>query len=317
MTSYWIGRILQAIPLWIGASILVFVVLQLAPGDPATILADPSFLTDQQLVDLRDSIGLNDPLPVQYVKMMSGIFTGELRSFRTQESTMSMILDAMPTTFSVAFVGMVVAVLVGLPLGVAAGRRPGSLIDRVLSAGVVTVISLPAFVLALLLIRLFAEQLSLLPASGIRPTGATGYNPIEMMPHLVLPAVVTSFPLIPILARYTRDAVQDTLAEDFVRTAYAKGLAERAVLMRHVVRNALVPVVSVVGILTPLLLGGTVIVEWIFELPGIGRITVQAALQRDYPVVMSTVLFSAVLVIAANLIVDFLYGVVDPRIRLR
>ena len=130
-------------------------------------------------------------------------------------------------------------------------------------------------------------------------------------------AVVTSFPLIPILARYTRDAVQDTLAEDFVRTAYAKGLAERAVLMRHVVRNALVPVVSVVGILTPLLLGGTVIVEWIFELPGIGRITVQAALQRDYPVVMSTVLFSAVLVIAANLIVDFLYGVVDPRIRLR
>ncbi|MCZ6788364.1 MAG: ABC transporter permease [Chloroflexi bacterium] len=317
MTSYWIGRILQAIPLWIGASILVFVVLQLAPGDPATILADPSFLTDQQLVDLRESIGLNDPLPVQYVKMMSGIFTGELRSFRTQESTMSMILDAMPTTFSVAFVGMVVAVLVGLPLGVAAGRRPGSFIDRVLSAGIVTVISLPAFVLAILLIRLFAVELSLLPASGIRPNGATGYNPIEMMPHLVLPAVVTSFPLIPILARYTRDAVQDTLAEDFVRTAYAKGLAERAVLMRHVVRNALVPVVSVVGILTPLLLGGTVIVEWIFELPGIGRITVQAALQRDYPVVMSTVLFSAVLVIAANLIVDFLYGVVDPRIRLR
>lgn len=317
MTSYWIGRILQAVPLWIGASILVFVVLQLAPGDPATILADPSFLTDQQLADLRESIGLDDPLPVQYVKMMSGIFTGELRSFRTQESTMSMILDAVPTTFSVAFVGMVIAVLVSIPLGVAAGRRPGSPIDRVLSAGIVTVISFPAFVLAILLIRLFAEQWSLLPASGIRPIGATGYNPIEIMPHLILPAVVTSFPLIPILARYTRDAVQDTLAEDFVRTAYSKGLAERAVLLRHVVRNALVPVVSVVGILTPLLLGGTVIVEQVFELPGIGRITVQAATQRDYPVVMSTVLFSAVLVIAANLIVDFLYGVVDPRIRLR
>ena len=317
MTSYWIGRVLQAIPLWIGASILVFVALQLAPGDPATILADPSFLTDQQLVDLRESIGLNDPLPVQYVKMMSGIFTGELRSFRTQQSTMSMILDAIPTTFSVASVGMVVAVLVSLPLGVAAGRRPGSLMDRVLSAGIVTAISFPAFVLAILLIRLFSEQWSLLPASGIRPIDATGYNPIEMMPHLILPAVVTSFPLIPILARYTRDAVQDTLAEDFVRTAYAKGLAEPAVLLRHVVRNALVPVVSVVGILTPLLLGGTVIVEQIFELPGIGRITVQAATQRDYPVVMSTVLFSAVLVIAANLIVDFLYGVVDPRIRLR
>lgn len=317
MTKYWVGRILQTIPLWLGASVLIFTILQLAPGDPATILADPSFLSDQQLTELRRSIGLEDPLPVQYVKMMKGMFTGDLRSFRSQESTISMIVEAMPTTFSVVFVGMVAAVLISLPVGVAAGRRPGSFIDRALSAGIVAAISFPAFVLALLLIRLFAEEWGILPASGIRPIGATGYNPIEMAPHLVLPALVTAFPIAPILARYTRDAIQDTLAEDFVRTAYAKGLGEGAVLWRHVLRNALVPVVSVVGILTPLLLGGTVIVEQLFALPGIGRITVQAALLRDYPVVMSTVLFSAVLVIAANLIVDFLYGVVDPRIRLR
>ena len=317
MTKYWIGRILQTVPLWIGASILVFVVLQLAPGDPATILADPSFLSDQQLIELRESIGLEDPLPLQYVKMMRGLFTGDLRSFRSQESTISMIVEAMPTTFSVVGVGMIIAVLLSLPLGMAAGRRPGSLIDRILSAGIVSVISFPAFVLALLLIRLFAEAWGVLPASGIRPVGATGYNPIDMAPHLVLPAVVTAFPLTPILARYTRDALQDTLAEDFVRTAYAKGLTESTVMLRHVLRNALVPVISVVGTLTPLLLGGTVIVEQLFALPGIGRITVQAALLRDYPVVMSTVLFSALLVIAANLVVDFLYGVVDPRIRLR
>ena len=317
MTKYWVGRILQTIPLWLGASVLIFTILQLAPGDPATILADPSFLSDQQLTELRRSIGLEDPLPVQYVKMMKGMFTGDLRSFRSQESTISMIVEAMPTTFSVVFVGMVAAVLISLPVGVAAGRRPGSFIDRALSAGIVTAISFPAFVLALLLIRLFAEEWGILPASGIRPIGATGYNPIEMAPHLVLPALVTAFPVAPILARYIRDAIQDTLAEDFVRTAYAKGLGEGAVLLRHVLRNALVPVVSVVGILTPLLLGGTVIVEQLFALPGIGRITVQAALLRDYPVVMSTVLFSAVLVITANLIVDFLYGVVDPRIRLR
>jgi peptide/nickel transport system permease protein len=317
MTKYWIGRILQAIPLWFGASVLVFFVLQLAPGDPATILADPSFLTDQQLMELRESIGLEDPLPVQYLKMMAGLSTGALRSFRTQESTTVMIVEALPTTFSVVFIGIVVAVLISLPVGVAAGQRPGSILDRVLSGGIVTVISLPAFVVALLLIRLFAEEWHLLPASGIRSVGATGYNPIDMAPHLVLPALVTAFPIAPILARYTRDAVQDTLAEDFVRTAYAKGLAERIVIRRHVLRNALVPVVSVVGILTPLLLGGTVIVEQLFSLPGIGRITVQAALLRDYPVVMSTVLFSAMLVISANLIVDFLYGVVDPRIRLK
>lgn len=317
MTNYWIGRILQTIPLWLGASVLVFAILHLAPGDPATILADPSFLSDQQLLELRESLGLEEPLPVQYAKMMTGIFTGDLRSFRSQESTISMIVEAMPTTFSVVFVGMIAAVLIGLPMGIAAGRRPGSFIDRTLSAGIVTVISFPAFVLALLLIRLFAEQWRLLPASGIRPIGTIDYNPIEMAPHLILPALVTAFPLAPILARYTRDAVQDTLAEDFVRTAYAKGLGERAVILRHVLRNALVPIVSVVGILTPLLLGGTIIVEQLFALPGIGRITVQAALLRDYPVVMSTVLFSAVLVITANLIVDFLYGVVDPRIRLR
>ena len=316
MTKYWIGRILQTIPLWLGASVLVFTILQLAPGDPATILADPSFLSDQQLLELRESLGLEEPLPLQYVKMMKGMFTGDLRSFRSQESTISMIGEAAPTTFSVVFVGMVAGVLVSLPIGVAAGRRPGSFIDRALSAGIVTAISFPAFALALLLIRLFAEEWGMLPASGIRPIGATGYNPIEMAPHLVLPALVTAFPIAPILARYTRDAVQDTLAEDFVRTAYAKGLGEGAVMRRHVLRNALVPVVSVVGILTPLLLGGTVIVEQLFALPGIGRITVQAASLRDYPVVMSTVLFSAVLVIAANLIVDFLYGVVDPRIRL-
>ena len=317
MTKYWVGRILQTIPLWLGASVLVFTILQLAPGDPATILADPSFLSDQQLLELRRSIGLEDPLPVQYVKMMKGMFTGDLRSFRSQESTISMIVEAAPTTFSVVFVGMIAAVLISLPIGVAAGRRPGSFIDRALSAGIVIAISFPAFVLALLLIRLFAEEWGMLPASGIRPIGATGYNPIEMAPHLVLPALTTAFPLAPILARYTRDAVQDTLAEDFVRTAYAKGLGEGAVMRRHVLRNALVPVVSVVGILTPLLLGSTVIVEQLFALPGIGRITVQAALLRDYPVVMSTVLFSAVLVITANLIVDFFYGVVDPRIRLR
>lgn len=317
MTRYWIGRILQAIPLWIGASILVFVVLQIAPGDPSVLLADPSFLTEEQMQELRESIGLEDSLPTQYMRMMSGIFTGELRSFRTQETTMTMIRDAIPTTFSVVFVGMVVSVLFSLPLGVAAGRRPGSSLDRILSAAVVTVISFPAFVMGIILIRLFSEEWGLLPASGIRPIDATGYNPVEMLPHLVLPGIVTAFPLIPILARYTRDAVQDTLAEDFVRTAYSKGLNEGTVLWRHVLRNALVPVISVIGILTPLLLGGAVIVEQVFELPGIGRITVQAATLRDYPVVMSTVLFSAVLVIAANLIVDFLYGVVDPRIRLR
>ncbi len=313
---YWIGRLLQSIALLLGASIVIFSILRLAPGDPAALLADPSFLSEQQRLEIRESLGLEEPLPVQYAKTMVGIVKGDLHSFRSQESTMSMLWEAAPTTFAVVLLGMVMAVLIGLPLGVAAGRRAGSFPDRLLSGGIVLAISFPAFVLGLILIRVFAEQLHLLPASGIRPIGTTGYNPIVILPHLVLPAFVTALPIAPILARYTRDAVQETLTEDFVRTAYSKGLSELAVMWRHVIRNALVPVISVLGIIVPILLGGSVIVEQVFALPGIGRITVQGALLRDYPVVMTTTLFSAVLVITANLLTDFAYGIVDPRIRL-
>lgn len=316
MTKYWLGRLLQAVPLLFGLSIIVFAILHLAPGDPSTLLADPSFLSEQQRVELRHSLGLEDPLPVQYVRTMTGMATGELRSFRTREATATMLANALPTTLLVAFAGMGLALAVGLVVGVAAARRPGSAVDRALSVGIPAAVAFPTFVLALFLIRLFAEEWHLLPAGGIRPVGTAGFDPLKVAPHLVLPAVVTAFPLAAILARYTRDAVREALVEDYVRTAYSKGLAAPVVLRRHVLRNALVAVVSVVGTVTPLLLGGSVIVESLFGLPGVGRITVQAALQRDYPVVMTTTLFSGVLVIVGNLITDALYGVVDPRIRI-
>lgn len=315
MSRYWLGRVLQAIPLLFGLSVIVFAVLHLAPGDPSTLLADPSFLTESQRAELRRSLGLDDPLPVQYARTMAAMANGDLRSFRTREPTAAMLANALPTTLLVALVGMTAALALGLLLGVAAARRPGGLVDRALSLGIATAVAFPTFVLALFLIRLFAEEWHLLPPSGIRPLGTTGYEPLLVAPHLVLPAVVTAFPLGAILARYTRDAVREALLEDYVRTAYGKGLAAPVVLRRHVLRNALVAVVSVVGTVTPLLLGGSVIVESLFGLPGVGRITVQAALQRDYPVVMTTTLFSGVLVIAGNLITDALYGVVDPRIR--
>ncbi len=227
-----------------------------------------------------------------------------------------MLGNALPTTAAVALLGMALATAIGVAAGARAAQRPGGLLDRALSIGVVSAISFPAFVLALFLIRIFAEQLRLLPASGIRPVGSSGFDPVASLPYLVLPVIVTAFPIAAILARYARDAVREALAEDYVRTARSKGLTEPTVLRRHVLRNALVAIVSVVGTITPLLLGGSVIVESLFGLPGVGRITVAAALQRDYPVVMTTALFSAVVVIAANLITDLFYGVVDPRIRL-
>jgi peptide/nickel transport system permease protein len=316
VSRYWIGRALQAIPLLFAVSLAVFAVLHLAPGDPSTLLADPAYLNEQQRAAIRGSLGLDDPLPVQYVRTMAGIATGDLRSFRTTEPTVAMLGNALPTTAAVAVLGVALATLAGVLLGSAAATRPGGRLDRGLGLAVVTAISVPTFVIALFLLRLFAEQWQLLPASGIRPIGSSGFDPLASAPHLVLPVLVTAFPLAAILARYTRDAVGEALAEEFVRTAHAKGLAARLVLRRHVLRNALIAVVSVVGTITPLLLGGSVIVETLFGLPGIGRITVQAALQRDYPVVMTTTLFAAVLVIVANLVTDFIYGIVDPRIRL-
>ena len=317
MSRYWVSRLLQSLYLWIGASIIIFVVLHLAPGDPASFLVEPEFLTEETLVELRQSLGLDDPLPIQYLKTISTMVTGDLYSFYKHDRTSSIILGAIPVTFSIVFLGVFTGTLFGVPLGLAAGRRSGSLMDRMLSLGIVSAVSIPTFVLALLLIRLFAEEWGLLPASGIRPVGSTSWNPVEMLPHVILPTFVTGLHFGLILARYTRDAVQDVLAEDFVRTAYAKGLTQGVVMRRHVMRNVLVPVVSVVGTFTPMLLGGSVIVEQVFALPGLGRLTVAAAIGRDYPLVMSTVLFSALLVIVGNLAVDFLYGIVDPRIKLR
>lgn len=315
MSRYLLQRLPQAALLLLGVSIIVFVVLRLAPGDPATLLVDPTIFTPEELREVRASLGLEDPWLTQYVKTMSGLLQGDLRSFRTRQSTIEMVTEAMPTTFIVVMAGVALGLLVGVPFGVAAARRPNSLIDRVLSLGIVTAISFPTFVVALVLIRLFAEEWHLLPGSGIRPIGTAGYPLLLVLPHLVLPGMVTAFPIASILARYTRDAVYETLQEDFVRTAYAKGLRTQAVLWRHVLRNALVTLVSVLGILIPLLLGGSVIVEALFGLPGLGRITVDAALQRDYPVVMTTTLVSALLVVTGNLVADLIYGLVDPRIR--
>jgi peptide/nickel transport system permease protein len=316
MGRYWVGRVLQAAPLLVAVSIVVFVVLELAPGDPSTLLADPAYLNEAQRAELRAALGLDEPLPVRYAKTMTGLLDGSLRSFRTKEPTIEMLASALPTTATVALLGIGMAVVVGLALGTAAARRAGGRLDRALGLAIVGAVSFPSFVLALVLIRVLAEGLRILPASGIRPIGSTAFDPLASVPHLVLPVIVTAFPLTAILARYARDAVAEALAAEHVRTARGKGLRERVVVRRHVLRNALVSVVSVVGTVTPLLLGGSVIVESVFGLPGVGRITVAAALQRDYPVVMTTAMFAAVLVVTADLVTDLVYGWIDPRIRL-
>lgn len=317
MSAYILRRLIQALFLSFGVSVLVFVALQMAPGDPATLLVDPSYFTPQQLLEVRASLGLEDPWPQQYIKTMSGMFNGELRSFRSREPAMDMVMQAMPVTLKVVVGGVLLSILFGIPLGIAAAYRPGSWIDNFLSFSMAFALSAPPFVLALVLVRIFAEAWRILPASGMQPAGATSVSLLTSLAHLTLPSVVTAIPIAPILARYTRDALREVLQEEYIRTASAKGLARMSILARHMIPNVMVPLLSVLGIIIPMLLGGSAIVESVFTLPGIGRVAVQSALLRDFPVVMTTTIVSTLIIVASNLLTDVLYFVVDPRLRPR
>jgi peptide/nickel transport system permease protein len=316
MTRYWLGRLAEVVPLLVGASLLAVLLFTLAPGDPAALVVDPALLSADERAAVRAELGLDAPFPVRWARLLGGIATGDLRSFKSKQPTWQIVAAALPTTAIVAACGLGLATALALPWGILAARRPGCPADRLLSAGLALGLAVPPFLLGLLLVRLVAEEWRLLPGSGIAPPGAGGFDPRVSLPHLVLPAVVVAWGPTPILARYLRDGLAQALGADYVRTARAKGLGEWAVVLRHALRNALIGVVGLLSTIVPVALGGSVIIERVFGLPGLGKVTVDAALGRDYPVVLTTTLFVATLVVGTNLAVDLLYGVLDPRIRL-
>jgi peptide/nickel transport system permease protein len=203
----------------------------------------------------------------------------------------------------------------GLIVGTLAGRRPGGVIDKIVSAGMSISLAAPPFLVSVLLLRYVTEEWNLLPGSGIAPPGTVGFHP--QFRYLVMPTLVVAMGSGPILARYLRDAIVTVMADDYVRTARAKGLSEPSVMARHALRNALLPVVSLMNTFIPITLGGSVIVETVFALPGLGRVTTVSAIQRDYPVVLTCVMFVAALTLITNLVIDFLYGLIDPRVRIQ
>jgi len=314
---YWLSRLLETVPLLIGVSILTFLIFRMAPGDPVALVIDPTMVSEEDRAAVREDLGLNKPLPVQYASMMSGLFTGDLRSFKSKQPTTEIVADALPITLLVGGTGLLLGLIVAVPLGTLAARKPGGWVDRFISVSMATSLAVPPFILGLVLILFFTERWRLLPGSGIAPIGTVGFAGKDSLPYLVMPVAVVAFGPATIFARYLRDALGSVLREDYVRTARAKGLGEPAVLTRHAIRNALLPVVSLLTTLIPVTLGGSVIVETLFALPGLGSVTTRAALSRDYPVVMTTVLFVAVLTIATNLIIDLIYGWIDPRIRIQ
>ncbi|HWQ11719.1 MAG TPA: nickel ABC transporter permease [Roseiflexaceae bacterium] len=309
MNRYIVRRLLLLAPVWIGITLLAFVLGRLAPGDPARLIAEQQIdgpPTAAQIEQVRRESGLADPLPIQYLRWVGNALRGDLgRSFKTGGPVLGELAGRFPATLQLALCAMLVGTGIALPLGALAAVRRGSAVDQASQLVALAGASLPGFWLAFLLIILFAVELRLLPVAG-RGTPQ----------HLVLPACALGFGMAAPLTRLTRSSMLEVLGEDYIQTARAKGLRERTVVVRHALRNALIPVVTVAGMSFGHLLGGAVIVETVFAWPGVGKFIVDGILARDYPLIQGYVLFMGTVFVLINLAVDVLYVWIDPRVRL-
>jgi peptide/nickel transport system permease protein len=312
--SYLARRLLHALTVLLVVTTVTFVIIRLAPGGPS-LLADPK-LSPAEVRAIEERLGIDKPIPVQYARWLGRLVRGDLgTSFLYQTSNVDAILARLPNTILLAGVSLALTLLVGIPAGTYAGLRPNGMADRALGMLSFVSVAMPAFWLGMLLIILFAATWHMLPAGGTATPGLEG-SPRDRLAHLVLPVAVLSAAGIAQVMRYTRSSVRSVFRQDYVRTARAKGLGERALERRHVLRNALIPVVTVVGLELPRLIGGAAVTETVFTWPGMGRLGVEAALSRDYPLIMAITLFVATAVVGFNLLVDLLYLWIDPRIRL-
>lgn len=308
MGHYLLRRLVMLPPLLVGISIISFLLLNFAPGDAAeiTLLRQNNGITPSReaVAALRQELGLDDPLPAQYVRWLSRTLQGDLgRSYRSGDSISAELARRLPATGLLAVSSLALAVAVGIPLGLVAAIKPGSWLDIASRLLALVGAAIPSYVLALVLMLVFAVRLDWLPS--------TGYGGPQ---NLILPALALSFGVLAQLMRLTRASMLETLGRDYLRTARAKGLRERAVVGRHALKNALLPVVTVVGTSAGHLLGGGVIIETIFGWPGMGQFVVVGIIQRDYPVVQGFVLYLAVIFVLVNLLVDVTYRWVDPRL---
>ncbi|MFQ5592756.1 MAG: ABC transporter permease [Anaerolineae bacterium] len=312
MGKYALRRLVQMIPALLTVSIAVFMIIHLIPGDPAKIIAGPN-ATDEQLEALTRQFGLDQPLWIQYLTWLRNAFSGNMgHSFINNYPVNKMIALRVPATLELAIASAIIAVLISFPLGIISALRPGSAVDFVSTLFSALSFAVPGFWLAILLILLFSLRFHLLPPSG-RPEFSE--QPVEHLRSLVMPAFTLGVGIAAKLTRYLRSSMLDVLDQDYVRTARAKGLQERVVTVRHVLRNALIPVVTVLGLQTGDLLSGAIIVESVFAWPGVGRLTVQAIGWRDYSLLQADVLYIVLAFMLINLLTDLAYGFIDPRIR--
>ncbi|MDX6280869.1 MAG: peptide/nickel transport system permease protein [Kribbellaceae bacterium] len=314
MRRYLLGRLWQSLVTLLLATIVVFLGVRALPGDPALALAgedrDP-----ESLRAIREQYGLDDSVLVQFWQFVSHAARGDLgRSIRTGESVTSMLSSALPVTIELSALAIFVAALLGVGAGVVAATHRGRPAEWAANALALLGLSVPNFWLGLMAILYLSVALGLFPASGFVPFFD---NPLDNLHHLVLPSLILGTGLAAVIMRQTRSSMLDALSADYIRTAEAKGLPPRAVIGRHALRNSLIVVVTIVGLQLGALISGAVVTERIFALPGFGKLTVDAVFQRDYPVIQAVVLVTATAYIVINLLVDLLYSVIDPRIRVR
>lgn len=297
-------RLLGLISVLLGVITIVFLIIHLVPGDPARIMLGESALPSD-VEALRESLGLNRPLIVQYFDFFAKLFQGDLgRSFNTGQPVLNAIIERFPATLILTAASMFFAVIIAVPIGIITAAKRNTVVDNLGMIFSLIGVSMPAFWLGPILILIFSVKLGILPVSG---SGS--------IKHLVLPSFSLGFALAAIISRMTRASMIEVLNQDYIRTARAVGVSEKIILLKHALRNAIIPVVTIVGLQFGALLGGVIIIEIIFSWPGIGQLLIPAIMRRDYPLVQGCILFIAVVYIFANLIVDIIYAYIDPRIK--
>jgi ABC-type dipeptide/oligopeptide/nickel transport system permease component len=312
MYHYILRRLVQTVPVLFLFSVAVFTVMRLVPGDPANVILgrEP---TPEALAQIRKEMGLDKPIPVQYGIWLRHVAQGDLGiSWKSKQPVTHLIWGRFPATLLLTFGATLIGVTIALPLGILSGVRPHSAFDSAATGFSLVGVALPGFWLGLMLLLLFAVRFHWLPPSGYTPLSQ---DPVASLKHLILPAITLGTGLAAPLARFVRSGMLDVLGTDYIRTARAKGLPERLIVIRHALRNGLLSVVTVFGLEFGSLLGGAVVTESVFNWPGIGTLLLTGIKQRDYAMVQGTVLFVSVIFIVVNLLVDLSYGLLDPRIR--
>lgn len=327
MTAYLVRRLLQAIPTLLGITIISFAIMQAAPGDPVQLLTFNPDMTEASREKLRQQLCLDRSLPEQYLIWVFGDFRGECQmrglirgdfgtSFYEKRPVLEMIVERIPATLELSAAALAFGLLVGLPLGVYSAIRRGTWVDNISRFWAVVFDAIPSFWFGLILILIFSTQLGWLPVGGRAPLNVANPSILARLRHLLMPALVLGVGWVALFSRFMRAETLEVISQDYVRTARAKGLKRRQVHLWYTARNALVPIATLLGPAIAGLISGAVVIERIFSWPGLGRLTFDAVIQRDFPVVMAGVIVGSVLVILGNLLSDVLYVFIDPRVRL-